>query len=139
MLNTRLHNPENTRLVVQTCMENDTGCDCQLKIAAIRGFNWRCAVPQADASPCVLGDVAMVVIMGQADSVGPAGKRYWRTSWIAIIASILIGALIARPLGLSPFVTMGVIAVLLLLVTLSLALAARRERLEQDKFEHDGG
>ena len=72
------------------------------------------------------------MVMGQPRTVGPAAIRYWRVMWICTVASIFIGGLIARPLGLSMFVTMGTIAALLFLGTLPLGLAARKERIERD-------
>jgi hypothetical protein len=77
--------------------------------------------------------------LGQAGDVGPASKRYWRIAWIGIFLSIFIGGLTAPLLDLSPFITMGVTAVLLFLATLPLALAARRERLEREKHLKDTG
>lgn len=64
----------------------------------------------------------------EAPDVGPAAKRYTRIVWIGALASIFIGGLLAIPLCLSPFITMGVPVLILLLVTISLGRAAARER-----------
>jgi uncharacterized membrane protein len=77
--------------------------------------------------------------MGQSRTAGPAAKRYWRVVWIILFGSITIGEFLALSLNLSPFVTIVPIALLLILATLPLALAARRERIEQERFERDGG
>ncbi len=64
----------------------------------------------------------------EAHNVGPAAKRYTRIVWIGALASIFIGGLIAIPLRLSSFITMGVPVLILLLVTIPLGRAAARER-----------
>ena len=79
------------------------------------------------------------MVMGQPRTERPAAKRYWRVAWIALFASILLGATLALPRNVSPFVPRGSIAVLLLLATLPLALAARKERIEQERLERDSG
>lgn len=63
-----------------------------------------------------------------ANSVGPAAKRFSRVIWIGGFAAIFIGGIIAIPLRLSPFLTMGALIAILFLVTLPLARAAFRER-----------
>ena len=43
----------------------------------------------------------------EAHNIGPAAKLYTRIVWIGGMASIFIGGLIAIPLRISPFITMG--------------------------------
>ena len=43
----------------------------------------------------------------EAHNIGPAAKLYTRIVWIGGTASIFIGGLIAIPLRISPFITMG--------------------------------
>lgn len=59
---------------------------------------------------------------------GPAAKRYSRVMGIGSFAAIFIGGIIAIPLHMSPFITMGALALILILLTLRLARAALRER-----------
>lgn len=64
----------------------------------------------------------------EAPDVGPAAKRYTRIVWIGGMASIFIGGLIAIHLRISPFITMGVPVLILLLVTIPLGSEAVSER-----------
>ncbi|GAA3665350.1 hypothetical protein GCM10023081_00260 [Arthrobacter ginkgonis] len=70
--------------------------------------------------------------MGKPGSIGPASKRYNWISRAALIVSVFIGGLIAELLGLSPWITMGGLALVSLLVTLPLGVAAGRERQGQN-------
>lgn len=67
----------------------------------------------------------------EAHDVGPAAKRYTRIVWVGCAASIFMGGIIATPLHTSPFITMGVPVLILLLVTMPLGRAAARERKRQ--------